>query len=206
MVRLGGSKLCASDLGGARGRGCAWSQPSNPDAYTVLLHLGTRAVLGEGRQTRGWQQSQARQLPDFSVGKWGRRSAENKAPTAAQRSSVPGEQIMRLRGASVRRGHAADLGLGHLPLTGQGWDREARLRNVPSPSSPQKRPNQLPPRPVGGVGEEGSCVQLPGSSVLPRGRNPWKKQAVFRKNLGEVQEIPCSLFNFPEPLLKSQML
>lgn len=76
---------------------------------------------------------------------------------------------------------------------------------TPKPA-PLVKWSQLPPRPVGGVGEEGSCVQLPGSSALPRGRNPWKKQAVFRKNLGEVQEIPCSLFNFPEPLLKSQML
>ena len=49
-------------------------------------------------------------------------------------------------------------------------------------------------------------VQLCGFSVLPGGRNPWKKQAVFRNDLGEVQEIPCSSFNFPEPLLKSQIL
>lgn len=49
-------------------------------------------------------------------------------------------------------------------------------------------------------------MQLCGPSVLPGGRNPWKKQAVFRNDLGEVQEIPHSPLRFPEPLLKSQIL
>ena len=199
---------------GPGGCGSAWSQPSDPDVHTVLLRLGTRAVLGEGRQTRGWQWSQARQLPDFSAGKWGRRSAENKAPTAAQRSSFHGQQITWLRGAAVWRVHPGELGLGHLPLTRQGWDCMAQLRNVPisvlptetSKPVPSGEWSQLPAQHGGEVGEGGSSVQLPGSSLLPRGRNPWKKREVFRKDLGEVQEIPCSLFNFPEPLLKSQML
>lgn len=112
------------------------------------------------------------------------------------------------------RVHPGELGLGHLPLTGQGWDRTARLRNVPVSVLPTETPkpaplgewSRLPAQRGGEVGEGGSSVQLPGSSLLPRGRNPWKKREVFRKDLGEVQEIPCSLFNFPEPLLKSQML
>ena len=187
-------------------------QPSGPDTHTALSLLGTRAILGEGRQTRGWQRSQARQLPGFSAGKWGRRSAENKAPTAAQRSSVPDQQITRLRGASVWRGHTAELGLGHLPLTRQGWDRGAWLRNVPVPILPTGTPrpaplgewSQLPARRGGG----GERRRRRCSRPLLRAaswKDPWKKQAVLRKNPGRARStlLPVPL---PEPPLESRML
>ena len=125
------------------------------------------------------------------------------------------DHVAEVEGASVWCVHIVELGHRHLPLMGQEWDRVARLRNVPVSIFPTDVHKSSPfgrMEPISNTECRGRwvkkalSVQLCGFSVLPGGRNPWKKQAVFRNDLGEVQEIPCSSFNFPEPLLKSQIL
>lgn len=52
-----------------------------------------------------------------------------------------------------------------------------------------------------GVGEGRSRLAAWGFSALLCGRNPWKKQVVFRSGLEGIQEMCCSAFYSPQPLL-----